>query len=241
MRALGAFAAALVLASPALAQVLPPARSITVSGMAERQVTPDEAHVMVNIRAQNMKLDAAKSDHDRKLKALLALARKNDIAESAIKTQSSTVQPAYDYANNKRMFKGYVVQTSVDITIAPLDNVGSFCEAVLNAGFEDADADGGNLLSVNYSLAHPDQLRDAMMVDAIKNARAKAEQMASAADAHLGHVLQITDAAAPNFAFPRPMMAMRAMAASGSPAPVAPPPGAEEVNASVTVSYELTV
>ena len=50
---------------------LVPVRSITASGSAERKIAPDEAHVSVNIGATNLKLEAAKAEHDKKLRDVM--------------------------------------------------------------------------------------------------------------------------------------------------------------------------
>ncbi|MFZ4125324.1 MAG: hypothetical protein ACOYJ2_04550 [Rickettsiales bacterium] len=48
--------AALLAATTANAQELSPVRAISVTGQAERKVVPDEAHLQVNLNAQEMKL-----------------------------------------------------------------------------------------------------------------------------------------------------------------------------------------
>lgn len=233
----------IALAMPALADELKPVRSITVTGQAERKVVPDEAHINFNVSAMNAKLAAAKSEHDDKLRKVIDIAKSAGIEEAQIKTDSATIQPQYNYENNKQVFKGYRVATSLDITVKKTESVGTLMEKLTNAGLENkTDNEWMGLMSVNYTISNPNKIRDEMASDAIKNARAKAEQMAAAAGASLGQVYQVNEGNAPSFNYPRPMP-MMAMARSNEIAPpaipVVPPAGEQEVNASVTVTYEL--
>lgn len=217
-----------------------PVRTITVNGKAERKVVPDEAHVMVNVSVLDAKLVNAKTQHDQKLRKVMDIAKNAGVDEAQIRTQSSNVQPEYTYENNARHFKGYRVATNLDITVKKIDAVGGLLEKLLAAGLENkADADWMGLTSVNYTISNPDKLRDEMNIEAIKNAQEKASRMAAAAGASLGLVYQINEGNAPSFNYPRPMMAMARAGGMAEDASIAPPPGEQEVNAVVTVSYEL--
>ncbi len=220
----------------------PTPRIITTSGSAERRIVPDEAHVNVNAGATNPKLETAKAEHDRKLRDIIAIAKKAGVDEAQIKTQHSSVQPQYSYENNKQNFRGYLVQTSLDITVKKIDAVGGLIEKLTSAKLENgAGQDWSGLMNVSYSVSDPDKVRDEMLADAIRNARLKAERMAAAAGAKIGRVAQINEGGAPQFAFPQPMMAMARAGGMEKAADmaVAPPPGEQQVNANVTVSFEL--
>lgn len=225
-------------------QNMDPVHSISVSGMAERKVTPDEAHLNVNVGATAAKVETAKAEHDKKLRTVMDIAKKAAIDEAQMKTLNSSIQPQYRYENNKQIFKGYRVQTSLDITVKKVEVIGDLMEKLSSAGLETSDSqEWGSLLNVSYTVANPDKVRDDMLADAIKNARSKADNMASAAGGSVGRVIQINEGSAPSFNFPpMPMMArgkVMAMAASDGAAPMAPPVGEQVVNAQVNVIFEL--
>lgn len=229
------------LAGPVAAQDVP-LRTIIVTGQAERKIVPDEAHVMVNLNSLNLQLAAAKAENDTKLKELLKIVDKAGIDSKKVATQSATTQPMYDYQTNKRVFRGYRVQTLLNITVAPIDKVGELMEKISNAGFEkNASTEWGELMSVGYGFAEPRKISDELLVEAIKNARSKAEAMAKAADADVARVQSINENTAPDFNMPMPMMArgMMSAVAEQSDAPVAPPAGERTVKASVNVTFEL--
>lgn len=238
----------IAVASPVLAADVVAVRSITVSGMAERKVVPDEAHITVNLNAQDKDMAAARKAHQQKLAKLMEIVKKADIEERKVRTQSANIQPVYTYrndakGNSQRVFEGYRVQTSLDITVPDTAKLGGLMDAISSAGFEQgANTEWGNLISVYYAISNPDKLRDEMLVQAIANARAKAERMADAAGAKLGAVYQINENGTPQF---RPMyavggravmaMAMKAEASMDA----APPAGEQEIQSNVTITYEL--
>jgi hypothetical protein len=224
-------------------------RSISVSGMAERKIVPDEAHLRVNLNSMNLKMATAKAEHDEKLKKLLSITAEAGIDERKVRSESSTIQPIYDYVHdpktsqNNRIFKGYRVQTQIDVTVDDTDKLGALMDQITNAGFEQgANTEWGDLLSLNYQIAEPDKKRDELLAEAISNARAKAERMAQAADAKLGPVYQINEGSAPSFRrpVPMPMMMMAKAADAGmNEAAYAPPAGEQNVQATVNVVFEL--
>ena len=244
MRSLIVLAALCFSTSAFAANELSPVRSVTASGMSERKIAPDEAHVQVNFGATNVKLETAKAEHDKKLRDVMDIAQKAGIDKAQMKTLNSSTQPHYTWENSKQNFKGYRVQTMLDITVKKIDAVGGLIEKLSTAGLETGGTqEWGNLLNVSYAISEPDTIRDEMLADAIKNARKKAENMAAAAGASIGAVIQINEGGAPQFNFPQPMLMARggvmAMAADAAKMESAPPVGEQAVNANVTVIYEL--
>lgn len=228
-------------------------RTISVSGHANKKLLPDEAHLRVNLNAMKLKLADAKADHDEKLRALLDIVKNDGVEERKIRTESSTVQPIYEYVNEKataivpypqpkRVFKGYRVQTQLDITVLDTTKVGALMEKITEAGFEkDANTEWGSLLDLNYQVSEPDKKRDALLSEAIAAARSKAEMMAKAAGTSVARVQSINEGNVSNYN-PRPVAALsmaKAGAMAGSAASVTPPSGEQELEANVSVVFEL--
>ena len=235
----GAVAAVLSTGIANAQTVVASARTITVTGEAERKVVPDEAHVNVGVSALANTVQAAKAEHDKKLTRVLEIAKAAGIDEAQIKTDASRIEPQYSYDNNKRQFKGYRMVTTLDVTVKKTAALGGLLENLTSADLESkSEQDYQELVNVYYTISSPEKIRDEMVVTAIGNAHDKAARMASAAGATLGAVYQLTEGSVPNFTMqprPMPMMAMVKAAA----APVAPPAGEQQVNATVTVTYEL--
>lgn len=243
-------ALSMLLAGRAHAADMVSVRTITVNGMAKRQVVPDEAHLTVNLNSQEVKLADAKVAHDKKLKKLMSIVNDMGIDEKKVRAQNSSIQPIYRYESDKtgkstQRFVGYRVQTMLDITVGDTSKLGKLMDAVSAAGFEQgANTEWGSLTNVYYTLSDPEKIRDDMLTEALANAKEKAEKMASAAGSSIARVYQISESGTPSFDFPRPIMMrtavpMMAMDKAAGSAEMAPPAGEQEVNASVTVMFEL--
>jgi uncharacterized protein YggE len=236
---------ALLMASPALAGEHPSIRTVSVTGEAERRVAPDQAQMRVNLNAMNAKLVTARTEHDKKLQKLLAIAKDLGIPENKLRTESASLTPVYRWDNNNvtgqstRTLEGYRVQTIVTITISDLAKVGEVMDQVMGAGFEKgANAEWGDLISMQYDIANPNKVREDLLAAAIENAKSKAARMAAASGDRLGPVWRMQEGTTPDFTpRPFPMVGMRAAVAES--APVAPPAGEMALTSTVSVTYEL--
>lgn len=243
-----AVAIALIATTAQAQETFSPVRSITVTGMAERKVVPDEAHLNVNLNSMEVQLGTAKAAHDAKLNKLMAIVRGAGIEEKKIATQSSSTQPIYTYendaqGNSQRLFKGYRVQTNLDVTVTDTSKLADLMDQISGAGFEKgANTEWGELMSMYFTISNPEQVKEEMLVDAVANAKAKAQRLANAAGASLSRVYSISEEGAPVFR-PRPMpmmaMAKAEMMGGAADAAMAPPAGEQELQSTVTVIYEL--
>lgn len=237
----------LLIQAPAHADELKAIRTITVNGLAKKNIVPDEAHITVNLNARDLALVKAKAAHDDKLRKLMALVADYRIDKKKVSTQSSNVEPIYNYENNpntnqnEQVFKGYRVQTTVDITVKDTSKIAKLMDSVMEAGFDKGlPPEWGQLMSMYYTLSDPQKLQEAMLVEAIKNAKIKADKMAVAADAKVARVFQINEGG--GFSYnprPIPMMLASMQRNSSSDSAIAPPAGEQEVQSTVTVTYEL--
>lgn len=242
MKLLGiAILSVLAVASAARAEMMP-IRTISVSGTAERKLVPDEGHIYINVGATDLKMAAAKTKHDAKLKKIFAITDKQGIDRKHLSTQSSSVQPHYEYSDNRQIFRGYRMQTSLDIKVSDINKTPALVEQLMSAGLKEQDQQNyGQFISTSYTLSNPDKIREEMAAEAIRKAREKADKLAAAAGTSVIGVYQINESEAPQF-YPRPMMAM-AMKAGGagdaSSESVAPPTGEQEVRSTVNIIFEI--
>ena len=229
-------------------------RTISVSGHANRKLVPDEAHLRVNLNSMKFKMAEAKSDHDDKLRTLLEIAKNEGVEERKVRTESSNVQPIYEYVNPqptaimpnpqpKREFRGYRVQTLLDVTVVDTAKVGVLMEKITEAGFEQgANTEWGNLLDLQYQVSEPEKKRDELLAEAIAAARVKAERMAEAGGSKIVGVQQISEGNVSPYNPSMPMLAMArgaTMAMDTESAPVTPPSGEQNLEANVSVIFEL--
>ncbi len=234
---IGMMMAVLALAAPAMAQDTRPAgpeRSVTTTGQANVKLAPDRAWVSVGIEAR-----APKSQEAQKKAALVMTAIQTElkalgIPGNAIRTVSFNLHADWDYTNNRRVLRGYVVSNMAEVKVDDLTKVADVLDRSISAG-------GNTIHGVRWDLQNRDRVERDALRQAVEDAKQRAEVSVAAAGARLGPVLRINEQ---RFEYqPRQMMdagMMRAQRAEALAMPDTPiNPGEIEVRASVTVAFSI--
>lgn len=217
-----------VLAFPAFAQDAL-VRQLSVSGTAKESLKPDLMSVSVTATGRDMVLNKAKQIHDEKLRRLLAVAKKFGIEGKYLSTQRGSIQPMWTWEKNTQVFKGYTVQTSLQMQHKQLDKAGEFLEALVLTQPE-------RMNGPHYRLENTKPVQDRLRITAIADAKMKAEAMAKEVGLTLGKPISLSD----SWRMPQPVMLRSEMAMmSRDASPVAPPTGEQEIAATVNIVYEL--
>ena len=201
---------------------------ISVTGEAQISAPPDVAIIDGGITTEaKTARDASESNNAAMGKVLLAL-KGAGIPEKDIQTQRLSLQP--QYAANRsgpNAVTGYRASNRVSLTLRDMTIVAPTIDLLVGAG---ANEIGG----LTFTVAQPSKLLDEARIQAMADARRKAEIYAKAAGVTLGAPVSISEEGAPG-----PMM-LRKMSASFSaraPAPVSP--GEETLRISVAVSWTI--
>jgi len=148
------------------------------------------------------------------------------IEERDMQTSNLYLNPNWSgYDTGTPVISGYIASNMLTITVRDLDKLG----AVLDS----AVTDGANTLNgVTFGLADPAPVLDEARKEAVADARARAELLATAAGMKIGKIVSITESTVGDY--PYPMYDM----AAAAPVPVAG--GELGLSASVTIQYELS-
>ena len=220
--------ASLALPLPALAEdAMPP--MITVTGTGTVEAVPDIATLSIGVTTQGETAAEALSANSAALDAVMARLTAAGIEARDMQTSNLSLNPnwtGYDSSSvSGPTIAGYVASNMLTIRVRALDGLG----AVLDA----AVADGANTLNgLTFGLADPEPVLNAARQEAVAEARARADLLATAAGVKLGRVLSISEGAAPTD--PVPMFRAEASAA---PVPVAG--GELGLSANVTIFYQI--
>ena len=199
---------------------------ITVNGRAEIQAAPDIATLSIGVETEAGTPGEALSDNAQRMTAVMTRLKGAGIADKDLQTSQLAIWPIFADRKQPRATVAYRVSNQLTVTIREID--------LLGAILDEAVADGAN--SVNgptFSIADPDPLLARAREAAVKDAIAKAERYAAAAEVELGKVLSIDEGSGGGPVFARQMRA-EAMAAS---TPIAP--GESTLSVSVTMVFEL--
>jgi uncharacterized protein len=213
------------LSLPALAEgANPPTVSATGTGTVE--VKPDIATLSVGVTTQGDTAAGALSANSAAIEAVMTRLAEAGIEARDMQTSNLYLNPNWaGYETGTPVISGYVASNMLTITLRNLDMLG----AVLDKSI----SDGANTLNgVTFGLADPNPVLDEARKEAVADARARAELLATAAGMKLGRILTITESVPGDMGYP-----MYDMAAS-APVPVAG--GELGLSASVTIMYEIS-
>ncbi len=200
----------------------------TVTGEGKVTVVPDTAVVDLGITVNRPIVKAAQTQANAIINKITEELKKLGIADKDIKTSNYSVNPQYNYQQNNRI-TGYQVNVSVTITVREIDKVNEVIDAATANG---ANTVGGIQLTVDEKRQR-ELLQQAREL-AVKEAKDKANSLASAAGITLGKIINIQE----GFSNPRPVYAKEMMAVGGGAEPTQIQPGSTDISTSVTLYYE---
>jgi len=200
-------------------------RTVTVSGSATIHSSPDEAVVTLGVQTQGQTAQGALQQNASKMSAVMKAILGDDIKASDIATVGVNLNPNYDSGGN--LIVSYSAQNQINVTVRDLSKVGVI--------IDDAVGAGANLTSgIQFQLSNENKRVDRTLAQAVANARAKAEVLASAGDATLGPVVTISENTAPQYP---PIPFAEAAGRADVSTPVSPP--TIETQVFVTVVWSL--
>lgn len=227
-------AALLASAAPAFAQTTPPVLAGTrldIVARGEVRRTPDIAMISAGVVSTAPTAQAAMADNADRMARVLAALRRAGLAERDIATASVSLQPQYRYAENQApQVTGYQASNSVIVRFRDIRRAGAILDTLVREGANQIN--GPNLV-----IDRPEAALDEARVQAVGQARARADLYARAAGLSVKRIVSISESG-DGYAPPPPMpVAMRAMDVSAAKTEIAP--GEQAVGVTLSVTFEL--
>jgi hypothetical protein len=211
--------------------VLPPDREpsgVTVAGQGSALGVPDVAVLTLGVEAEAATVGEARTQAASAMDAMLQALKDGGVDEDDIQTVRFSVQPRYDFEDNRQVLRGFVVTNVATAKVREIDTAGELVDAALAAGGDLSRVD-----SIGFTIDDPSELEAEARRLAVEEARRRAETLADAAGAELGRVLSITESGG---AVPVPGGEVPVGRDEGE-TPIEP--GEIEVQVQVQVVYEL--
>ncbi len=217
-----------------------PTKTITVEGTGKAATIPDIATVDFSVTETAATVTEAQGRATEKTNAALAAVKKLGIDDKDVKTVAYNVYP--QYANtpcyggicpNTNKITGYQVSQSVEVKVRDTAKAGDVLQALGTLEVQ-------GISGPNFMVDDDKDQKSEARAEAIKNARAKAEELAKELGVHLGKVVSYNEngGAYPLYyegAYGKGGMAMDAQVA---PAPSLPT-GQAETSVTVSVTFEI--
>ncbi len=206
-----------------------PDHTISVSATGTVTISPDVADLRVGVVVQRPKVKDARDAAALAMQGVVKALRAAGIADKDIQTTTLSLQPIYDnrVAGGAPTITGYELRNGVAATVRDLDRLSDAIDGALTAG-------GTTLDGVTFRVDDPTRAEAQARTQAMKDARARADALASAAGVTITGVASITEQSAP-IGWAVPM----ASGMKADSAAVATPiqPGTSDVTVTVNVVY----
>ena len=160
-------------------------RSVQVSGTAVINVVPDRVLIQLGVQSNGktpQKVEAANSATINKITQAL---KAQGVEEKDIVTDWYVIQPLYENYDSLYI-KGYRIHNIVAVTLRDIGKVNTVISAALDAG-------ANQVVDVEFYLSDLRKYRDQARDLAMKAAKEKAQDLASAAGAETGCVMSINE------------------------------------------------
>jgi len=206
------------------------------TGTSTQHPVPDQAEVRMGVIINDSTVTGAQTKANTVINQLTTQLKQLGIADKDIQTENYSVNPNYDYSTGSTQhITGYNVNATLRVTMTDFSKLNQAIDAATAAG---ANQVGG--VSFTLSDAKQQQVKDAARKEAIDQAKANAQTLASLAGMKLGKIVNVTET--PTYPNPVPMYAAAGLAEAQDAKSVAPPtsvqPGTTTYTYQVTVSYE---
>jgi uncharacterized protein len=224
----GGIVAAQEMATPVAGAGIP---LVTVGGHGSVNVPPDTASVTIGVDIIKPTLAEAQEQATTQATAVIEALKAAGIADEDIQTEYYSVNILRDYSENAdpTQITGFEIINQLRVTVRDTDTLGEILDAAVGAG-------ANSIYGVNFFVDDQTEAQREARVEAVENARVKAEELAAAAGMTLGPIVSISEGATP-IVSPVYGRGGGGMAAAEAAVPIEP--GATTVAVDVVVSFEL--
>lgn len=169
------------------------AQGITVQATGSADVVPDAVRLSLSVSVLAEANDAALSQASDAASVVRAVLKDFAIDDADVATQTLSVSPEYNYSEAEgQQLVGYRASQVFDILIRDAERSGEVIDAIVSRG--------GPGVSINSTTPIVDDATDGAVAareDAVKKARAKAEEYAALLGVKLGDLVYLTEVSAP--------------------------------------------
>jgi len=218
----------------------PQQTGLVVSGEGLGSYVPDIAILRLGIESQETTVAQAQLKASDAMSKVVAALKGKGVADKDIQTQYFSIQPVTQYVEDtvggvkrgRQVIVGYIVDNTVQAKLRKVDEAGPIIDAVAVAG-----GDLTRIDSISFTKEDVSQETNLAREKAVKDAQAKAQQMAGLLGIELGKPLYVTESS-PYVSAPSPVYARAADAAGAAPTtPIQV--GEQDITVTVQVVYAI--
>ena len=204
-----------------------------VTGESEITTVPDQAEVSLGISSTESTVAAAQERANQVIATLTEQLVGLGIDKMDIRTENYSINPNYDFNEGSQRITGYQVNANLRVKVTDFSKLNQAIDAATAAG---ANQVGG--IQFTLSDTKMDELKTTARKEAVADAKANAQELASISGIKLGAIVDIQESTGPDY---MPMYRELSVAQGGSAdlaAPTEIQPGSTTYQYTVTLSYQ---
>jgi uncharacterized protein YggE len=208
-----------------------PVRSLTVSGTGRVSLKPDIANINIGVHTERPVASEAVSVNNADTQKVIDALKAIGIAADDITTTNFSIWQNTPYsATGEPATPVYAVDNTVYVTVRDLSKLGGLLDAAVTAG-------ANNVNSIQFDVADKTKVNTQARTEAVKAAKAQAEELAGTTGVTLGPIQTISY----YDSVPGPLYQAKGLGGGGDVAASAVPinPGSMEITVTVTLTYEI--
>lgn len=165
---------------------------IAVNGVAESTVDPNMVILQIDSWAKAATAKAAQEKQAIQYKRVRSVIEKYKIKEEDYKTESFTVNPdySYDQKTQKSKVTGFIVNHNVSITFKKVADAGALVDELIATGKQET-LSGVSIQNISWDTDKRETYENEAISQAVRGARARAEELAKAAGVKIKAVHRI--------------------------------------------------
>jgi hypothetical protein len=208
--------------------------SISVTGSGDAQGTPDVAHIQLGIDVAEGDVGVAIKNANTTMNAVRDAIKQQGIDEKDLQTVNFTVYPEDIYDKDTGQPTGqrrYHVQNFLNVKVKDISKVGSVIDAGLTAG-------ANNISGLSFSVEDTSKLEADARAKAVKDATARAQQLADGLGVKLGRPVIVSEVTVGGPVF-QPQFAAAAAGKSADSGAAPINPGQQTITVTVNVTFAI--
>jgi uncharacterized protein YggE len=163
-------------------------RNVKVTGTADVKVAPDQVVITLGVETRNSKLVSAKSENDKVVKRVLAVAKAGGVKDDRIQTEYVQINPMYQYesGSSNQSLRGYSATQTIAITLADVQKFEDLLSKLLEAG-------ANYVYDVQFQTTDLRKYKDQARELAIQAAKEKSEALAGELGQRSGQPINVVE------------------------------------------------
>ena len=165
----------------------PPMRTLSVAGTGDANLEPDIAYIYIGVHTEKLTAAEAVAENTTQTETVIQAIKDFGIDAKDIRTMNFSIWPMDKYDPQSGIATGektYAVDNTVYVTVRKLDTLGDLLDTVIQAG-------ANTVNNIQFDVADKDEALKAARADAVKDAQAKAQELAEASGLTLGEIQTI--------------------------------------------------